>query len=88
MYHPPYSPLTCLLGEVLHLEEVEPQLLVGPHPQVPLADGHENGGLQDRVGGKVMQLHPIIMQDGPHELAWWHPEPPLMEGDKAHHVAL
>jgi hypothetical protein len=26
--------------------------------------------------------------DGLHELARWHPEPPLMEGDKADHAAL
>jgi hypothetical protein len=50
VHHPPYSPLADLLGEVLLLEEVEPQILVGLHPQVPLIDGYKNGGLQDRVG--------------------------------------
>jgi hypothetical protein len=35
VHHPPYSSLARLLGEVLHLEEVEPQLLVGLHTQVP-----------------------------------------------------
>jgi hypothetical protein len=52
VYHPPYSPLACLLGEVLCLEEMEPQLLVGFDPQVPLADGYENGGLRDGVGAR------------------------------------
>jgi hypothetical protein len=75
MHRPPYSLLVCLLGEVLRLEEVKPQLLVGIHTQVPLANGRKNGGLRDRVGGKVMELHPIVVQDRPHEPARRHPEP-------------
>jgi hypothetical protein len=73
---------------MIHLEEVEPQLLVELDPQVPLADGHKNGGLRDRIGGEMMELQPVIMQDGPHESARQHPEPPLVEGDEADHVAL
>jgi hypothetical protein len=45
VHRPSYSSLARLLGEVLCLEEVEPQLLVGLHTQVPLVDGHKNGGL-------------------------------------------
>jgi hypothetical protein len=45
VHRPPYSPLTRLLGEVLRLKEVEPQLPVGLHTQVPLADGRKNGDL-------------------------------------------
>jgi hypothetical protein len=61
VHHPPYSLLVRLLSEVLRLEEVEPQLLVGLHTQVPLADGSKNGGLRDGVGGEVMELHPIVV---------------------------
>jgi hypothetical protein len=45
MHRPPHSFLVCLLGKVLRLEEVEPQLLVGLDPQVPLIGSHKNGGL-------------------------------------------
>jgi hypothetical protein len=45
MHRPPYSPLARLLGEVHRLEEVEPQLPVGLHTQVPLADGRKNSRL-------------------------------------------
>jgi hypothetical protein len=87
VHRPLYSPLAHLLSEVLRLEEVEPELLVGLDPQVPLANGRENYGLQDGVGGEMMELH-LVMRDGPHELAWRCPEPPLVEGDEAHHIAL
>jgi hypothetical protein len=36
----------------------------------------------------MMELHPVLMRDGPHESAWRRPEPPLVEGDEAHHVVL
>jgi hypothetical protein len=84
----PHSLLARLLDKVLHLEEVEPQISVGLHPQVPLADCHKDGGLRDGVRGKVMELYLVVMQELPHEPARWHPEPPLVEGDEAHHVAL
>jgi hypothetical protein len=45
VYHLLHSLLIRLLGEMLHLEEVEPQLLVGLDPEVPLVDGRKNGGL-------------------------------------------
>jgi hypothetical protein len=88
MHHPSHSILSCLLGEVLCLEEVEPQLLVGLDPQVPLTDGHKNGDMRDGVGGEMIELHPVIMRDGPHKSARWHPKTPPMEGDEADHVAL
>jgi hypothetical protein len=36
----------------------------------------------------MMELHPVVMRDGPHKSARWHPESPLMEGNEADHVAL
>jgi hypothetical protein len=54
---------------MLRLEEVEPQLPVGLDPQVPLADSHKNGGLRDGIGGQLVELHPVMVGDGPHESA-------------------
>jgi hypothetical protein len=73
---------------MLRLEEVEPQLLVGLDPQVPLADGRKNGSLRDGIRGEMVELHPKIVGDGLHESARRHPESPLVEGDKVDHVAL
>jgi hypothetical protein len=36
----------------------------------------------------MMELHPVVMWDDPHESARWHPESSLVEGDEADHVAL
>jgi hypothetical protein len=58
--HTPLSP--AFLAKCSTLEEVEPQLLVGLDPQVPLVDGHENGGLRHGVGGEMVELHLIVMQ--------------------------
>jgi hypothetical protein len=88
VHHALHSPLTRLIGKVLCLEKVEPQILVGLHPQVPLTDRHKDGGLRDRVGGEVMEFYLLVIQEQPHELARQHPEPPLVESNKAHHVAL
>jgi hypothetical protein len=60
---------------MLCLEKVEPQIPVGLHPQVPLADCHKNGGLRDGVGGEMMELHLVVVKKLPHKLARRHPEP-------------
>jgi hypothetical protein len=41
----PYSFLARLLGEVLRLEEVEPQLPVGLDPQISLTDSRKSSVL-------------------------------------------
>jgi hypothetical protein len=33
-----------------------------------------------------MQLHPVVVQEWPHEAARWHSKPPLMEGDETDHI--
>jgi hypothetical protein len=42
--------------------------------------------LRDGVGAEVVQLHPVVMQDRPHEAVCRHTESPLVEGDEAHDV--
>jgi hypothetical protein len=63
-----------------------PQVPVRVNPQKPLANRHENGRLRDGVGVEVMQLHPVVVRERPHEVARWHPEPPLMEGGETDNV--
>jgi hypothetical protein len=46
----------------------------------------KDGCLRDRVGVEIVQLHPIEMQNRPHETACWHSEPPLMERDETQHI--
>jgi hypothetical protein len=62
MHHAPHSSLACLLGEMLRLEEMKPQVPVRLHPQIPLADRREDGSLRDGVGGEVMKLHLVVVE--------------------------
>jgi hypothetical protein len=73
-------------GEELRGEEMGPQVLVRVNPQKTLANRHEDGRLRDRIGVEVMQLHPVVVQERPHEAARWHSKPPLMEGDETDHI--
>jgi hypothetical protein len=73
-------------GKRLHGEEMSPQIPVGSNPQKSSANRREDGHLRDGVGAKVVQLHPIVMQEHPHKTACWHTKPPLMEGDETQHI--
>jgi hypothetical protein len=73
-------------GEELREEEMGPQVLVGVNPQKPLANRRENGRLRYGVGVEIMQLHPVVMRERPHEAARRHPKHPLMERDETDHV--
>jgi hypothetical protein len=70
----------------LHGEEMSPQVPVGVNPQVSFANRCEDGGLRDGVRAEVVQLHPVDMQNRPHEAACRHSESPLVEGDEAHDI--
>ena len=63
-----------------------PQIPVGGNPQVSFTNRREDGGLRDGVGTKVVQLHPVDVQNRPHKTARRHSEPPLVEGNEAHHI--
>jgi hypothetical protein len=73
-------------GKELRGEEMGPQIPVRVNPQKTLANSREDGCLRNGVGVEVVQLHPVVVQEHPHEAARWHSKPPLMEGDKADHV--
>jgi hypothetical protein len=63
-----------------------PQIPVGVNPQKSFANRREDGRLRDGVGVEIVQLHPVVMQERPHETSCWHSEPPLMEGDETQHI--
>jgi hypothetical protein len=63
-----------------------PQVLVGVNPQKPLANRRKNGRLRYGVGIEIMQLHPVVMRERPHEAARRHPKPPLMERGETDHI--
>jgi hypothetical protein len=73
-------------GKRLRGEEMGPQIPVGVNPQKSLANRREDGRLRDGVGVEIVQLHPIVMQERPHETACSHSEPLLMEGDETQHI--
>ena len=49
-------------------KQMEPQLLVGSDPQVPLANSDEDGRLCDGVGAEVVELHAVVVRERPHKL--------------------
>jgi hypothetical protein len=63
-----------------------PQVPVGGNPQKPFANRREDGCLCDGVGAKIVQLHPIDVQNRPHETTCRHSEPSLMKRDEAQHI--
>jgi hypothetical protein len=76
----------CRRGEELRGEEMGPQVPVRVNPQKPLANRREDGRLPNGVGVEVMQLHPVVVQERPHEAARWHSKPSLMAGDETDHI--
>jgi hypothetical protein len=74
-------------GEGLCTEEMERQVPVGLNPKESLVDSGEDGRLSDGVGVEVVQLHPVVVRQGPHEATHQNPEAPFMERGKANDVA-
>jgi hypothetical protein len=63
-----------------------PHVPMGVNPQKTLANRRENGRLRYLVGVEIMQLHPIVMRERPHEAARRRPKPPLMERGETDHI--
>jgi hypothetical protein len=80
------SPFPHRQGKGLRGEEMGPQIPVGLNPQKPFANRREDGCLRDGVGVEIVQLHPVEMQNRPHETTCWHSEPPLVERDETQHI--
>jgi hypothetical protein len=60
---------------------------MGLNPQVPLADGGEDGRLSDGVWVEVVQHHPIVVRKSQDEAARRNSKPPLMKRGEAHHIS-
>jgi hypothetical protein len=73
-------------GKKLRREEMGPQVSMGGNPQKPFANRREDGCLRDGVGSEIVQLHPIDVQNSPHETTCRHSEPSLMKRDEAQHI--
>jgi hypothetical protein len=80
------SPLPRRQGKRLCGEEMGPQIPVGANPQKPFANRRKDGCLCNGVRAKIVQLHPIEMQDRPHETTRRHSKPPLVEIDETQHI--
>jgi hypothetical protein len=80
------SPLPRRQGKRLREEEMGPQIPVGANPPKSYANRREEGCLRDGVGAKIVQLHPIEMQDCPHETTRRHSKSPLVERDETQHI--
>jgi hypothetical protein len=66
---------------------VDPEILVHEDPQELLANADEGGPLRNRVGGEVVQLHPVVVAQSAHEVARRHGEAAFMVLDEADHIA-
>jgi hypothetical protein len=73
-------------GKKLRREEMGPQVPVGAIPKNPSQNRREDGCLRDGVGAEIMQLHPVEVQNRPHETTCRHSEPPLVKRDEAQHI--
>jgi len=63
-----------------------PQVKVGINPQEPLAQGDERHNVLDPIGGKVLQLHLVVIQQPPKEWVSRYGESPLMEVTEGHNI--
>jgi len=61
---------------------------VGHHDQVALTHHGENRHIGDGVGGEVLQLDPVVMEERPHEAICGGAETVAMEFHEANDVAL
>ena len=58
-----------VLDEEFAVEQMDPEVPVGFDAEVPLADGDEDRRLRDGVGAEIVQLHSVVLAQGPHKLA-------------------
>jgi hypothetical protein len=65
------------------VEEVEPQVPAHQDLQESLAYGNEGSRLQDGIGAEVVELHPIVVAQPPHEPARRRVEAALVQADVA-----
>jgi len=67
-------------------EEVPPQIEVGIDPQETLTQGNKCRHMLDTIGGKMLQLHLVIIQQPPKKSMRGYGKSPLMKDGKGHGV--
>jgi hypothetical protein len=72
----------------LAAEEMDPQVPVRRNPLESLTDSDEASLLRDSIGGKVVELHPVVVAQPPYEPARRGIEAALVQTDEADDVAL
>ena len=78
---PPNLPLRQTDGE-----EVPPHIEVGIDPQQTLTQGNKRRHVLNTVGGKMLQLHLVIIQQPLKKSMRGYGKPPLMKDGKGHDV--
>jgi len=74
--------------EQLTPEEVEPQLPMRHHAQVTFAHRGEDRRGADRIGGEMLELDSIVVEEGPHEATRRRSKPVAMELGEGDDVAF
>ena len=74
--------------EELAIVEVEPQLLVGHHPQIALTHRGKDRRDGDGVWGEVLKLHLVVVAERPHEAVRRSAQAVAVELGERDHVAL
>ena len=83
--HAQLLPLLPLL-QVVDSKEIPPQVEVGANPQESLAQGDKRCNVLDPIGGKVLQLHLVVIQQPPKERVSRYGESSLMEVSEGHNI--
>lgn len=69
-------------------EEVAPLIEVGLAPEEGFAYNDEAGYMQNGIGGKMVELEAVEVQQTPQERMNWEAQTPEQEGDKTYSLVL
>lgn len=67
---------------------MEPQVPVRHHPQVALTHRGKNRRGDDGVWGEMLELHPVVVAECPHEATWGRAQAVAVELGEGDHVSL
>lgn len=57
-------------------------------PQIALTNHDKDGSVRDGIGGEMLELDTIVVDERPHEPARGTSEPVVVKFDEANHVAF
>jgi hypothetical protein len=82
----PRSP--AFLAKCSALKRWSHRFYYGSIPRYPSQTAAKMAACEMELGGEVVQLHFVVVEERPHEGVGRHGEPPLVEGHEAHHVTF